>query len=316
MECFITQPVHDSALTFLKEHGIAVRHATVPDMETVVREIGAADAVITRDIGLSRDAIAAAPHLRIISCHGVGTNRIDMAAAQERGITVTNTPGVNSQSVAELTIGLMLASARDLCRADHAVRQHDWQFRYTCEGMELHGKTLGLVGFGAIARKVAVIAGAGLGMRVIAWSPSMAADCFAQHGVERCNTLEELLGRSDVVSIHRAGKQDDPPLMTQSALRLMQPHALLINVGRGFAIDQDALARILAEKRIRGAALDVMRVEPPAEDDPLLCAPALLLTPHLGGTTQEALQRMALTCAQQVLAALSGLAPEHRVGLP
>ncbi|WP_240906359.1 hydroxyacid dehydrogenase [Komagataeibacter xylinus] len=313
MECFITQPVHEAAIAFLNRHGITTRYASAPDMQVVIREIGGADAVITRDLGLDRNAIAAAPNLKIISCHGAGTNRIDVAAAHERGITVTNAPGANSQSVAELTLGLMLASARNICTADMAVRQGNWQCRYNAGGMELHGKTLGLVGFGTIARKVAVIAGAGLGMRVVAWSPSVPAEVFGQHGVERITELNALLQMADVVSIHRSGSQADRPLIDADALANMQPHAILINVGRGFAVDCADLAQALETGRIRGAALDVLPQEPPPMDNPLLKAPHLVLTPHLGGTTEEALRQLALICAHQVLAVLSGREPEHLV---
>lgn len=311
MECFITQPVHEAAIAFLNSHGVKTRYATKPDMQTVVQEIGTADAVITRDLGFDKQAIQAAPNLKIICCHGAGTNRIDVDAAYERGVLVTNTPGANSQSVAELTVGLMLASARRICEADHAVREDRWSFRYAAQGLELHGKTLGLIGFGAIAQKVATIAGKGLGMRLISWSPSVPAAVFAEYGVEQTLYLEELLENADVVSVHRSGKPTDNPLIQASTLALMRPHAILINVGRGFAVDSDDVAYALQEKRLHGAALDVFQQEPPPADTPLLQAPSLILTPHLGGTTQEALQRLALICAHQVLDALLGKKPDH-----
>lgn len=313
MECFITQPVHEAAIAFLNSHGIATRYASNPDMQTVTREIGSADAVITRDLGLDRQAILAAPNLKIISCHGAGTNRIDVTTAYERSILVTNTPGANSQSVAELTVGLILASARNICQADHAVRQGNWDFRYSAQGIELHGKTLGLIGFGAIAQKVATIASKGLGMRCIAWSPSVPAAVFTEHGVEQSHNLEELLKNADVVSIHRSGKTTDKPIIEASTLALMRSHAILVNVGRGFAVDSADLAQALEDGQLHGAALDVLQQEPPPRDAPLLRAPSLIVTPHLGGTTQEALQRLALICAHQVWDVLTGKKPEHLV---
>ncbi|NIE79501.1 hydroxyacid dehydrogenase [Asaia sp. As-1742] len=313
VECFLTQPVHPVALTYLKDHGISTRFATRLDAETVEKEIGDADAVITRDFGLHRAAIDAAPQLRIIACHGAGTNRIDMAAARERGIIVTNTPGTNSQSVAELTIGLILASARQIVAADSAVREGDWAYRYRCNGMELHGKTLGLIGFGAIARKVSSIARLGLGMNVSSWSPSVPPALMLEHQVVCHSTLESLLATSDVISIHRAGTNHNTPLLDAQMLGAMRPGAFLVNVARGSVIDQNALLAALECGKIAGAALDVLASEPPPADDPLLNARAVTLTPHLGGTTEEALQRMALKCAMQVRDALDGSAPEHRL---
>ncbi|MGG6430745.1 hydroxyacid dehydrogenase [Acetobacter ghanensis] len=313
MECFITQPVHEAAITFLNSHGIATRYASNPDMQTVIGEIGSADAVITRDLGLNRQAILAAPNLKIISCHGTGTNRIDVSTAYERNVLVTNTPGANSQSVAELTVGLMLASARTICEADQAVREGNWAFRYVAQGVELHGKTLGLIGFGAIAQKVATIAGKGLGMRCIAWSPSVPATIFAEHGVEQTHNLEDLLRTVDVVSIHRSGKTTDRPLINSTTLALMRPRAILVNVGRGFSVESTDLARALEQGHLHGAALDVLPQEPPAMDAPLLKVPSLILTPHLGGTTLEALKRLALICAHQVRDVLAGKKPDHLV---
>jgi D-3-phosphoglycerate dehydrogenase len=313
VECFITQPVHEAAITFLNNHGIATRYASRPDMRTVIEEIGSADAVITRDLGLDRQAILAAPNLKIISCHGAGTNRIDVPTACERNILVTNTPGANSQSVAELTVGLMLASARNICEANQAVREGNWGFRYSAHGMELHGKTLGLIGFGIIAQKVATIAGRGLGMRCIAWSPSVPASIFTEHDVEQVHHLEDLLKNADVVSNHRSGKATDTPIINASTLALMHPDAILINVGRGFSVESTDLAHALEEGRLHGAALDVFQQEPPSATSPLLKAPSLIVTPHLGGTTQEALRQLALICAHQVRDALTGTQPEHIV---
>ncbi|GBR54291.1 D-3-phosphoglycerate dehydrogenase [Neokomagataea thailandica NBRC 106555] len=313
LECFITQPVHDAALKFLNERGIATRYASAADMPTVIREIGGADAVITRDLGLDRSAIERAEKLKIISCHGAGTNRVDKVVAKEKGIIVTNAPGANSQSVAELTIGLILSCARNVKDADRAVRDDDWGFRYRTNGIELEGKTLGLIGFGTIAQKVTKIARNGFGMRVIAWSPNVPQAVFDNYGVSRCETVEVLLADADVISLHRAGEQGDTPLINARTLGMMKPRAILVNAGRGFAIDQYDLAQALRAQCLHGAALDVLQHEPPQTDDPILRAPSLILTPHLGGTTEEALERMAVTCANQVFTALTGGEPAFRI---
>lgn len=309
--CFIAQKIHSDAVTYLNEAGIKTCYATLPTMETLIREIGDADAVITRDLGFSEEALKAAPNLKIISCHGSGTNRIAKAAAAERGVLVTNAPNTNSRSVAEMTIGLLLAVVRGLCEADRAVREGNWEFRYTGRGMELHTRTLGLVGFGAIARHVAQIAGQGLGMRVMAWSPSVPADVFEAAGVIRADSLDDLLVASDVLSLHRPAQGSGHPTIDVSALSRMKQGAILINTSRGGEVDGPALAKALKTGHLGGAGLDVMSPEPPLADDPLLHAPNVVLTPHIGATTEQALRRMAMLCASQVQDALAGRVPLH-----
>lgn len=309
--CFITQQIHPDAETYLNNAGIRTRYATAPTLEAVIREVGDADAVITRDLGFSEEALDAAPNLKIISCHGSGTNRIAKAAAAARGVLVTNAPNTNSRSVAEMTIGLLLAVVRRICEADRAVREGNWEFRYTGKGMELHTRTLGLVGFGAIARHVAQIAGQGLGMRVMAWSPSVPADVFEAAGVIRANSLDDLLVASDVLSLHRPAQGSGRPTIDASALSRLKQGAILINTSRGGEVDGPALAEALEAGHLGGAGLDVMSPEPPLPDDPLLRAPNVVLTPHIGATTEQALRRMAMMCASQVQDALAGRVPPH-----
>ncbi len=309
--CFITQKIHPDAVTCMNEAGIRTRYATVPTMEAVVREIGDADAVITRDLGFSEEALKAAPNLKIISCHGSGTNRIAKVAAAGRGVLVTNAPNTNSRSVAEMAIGLLLAVVRRICEADRAVREGNWEFRYTGNGTELHTRTLGLVGFGAIARHVAQIAGQGLGMRIMAWSPSVPTEVFEAAGVVRAESLDDLLGASDVLSLHRPAQGTGRPTIDAQALSRLKRGAILINTSRGGEVDGPALAKALETGHLGGAGLDVMLSEPPLADDPLLRAPNVVLTPHIGATTEQALRRMAMMCAGQVQDALAGRVPPH-----
>lgn len=314
--CFITQPIHPDAVAYLNGAGVATRYASRATMEAATAEIGGAEAVITRDLGFDEAAIRAAPNLRLVACHGSGTNRIAVAAAAERGIWVTNAPNTNSRSVAELTMGLILAAARRIPVADRAVRDGQWDFRYAAGGIELAGKTLGLIGFGAIARHVAAMAGAGFGMRVVAWSPNVPDAVFAQAGVMRVDGVEALLRSADIVSLHRpAGAAGATPI-DAAALALLKPGALLVNTSRGTAIDSAALVAALQAGTLAGAALDVLVREPPLAHDPVLSAPGLILTPHLGGATGEALRRTAMLCAQQVIDALAGRTPAHCVQPP
>lgn len=314
--CFITQPIHPRAVRFLHEQGVQTRFASQPTMEAVIAEVGDAEAVITRDLGFSADAIAAAPCLCIIACHGSGTNGIAVAAAARRGIPVTRAVNANSRSVAEMTIALMLAAARKICAADTAVRQGNWDFRYEGPGIELHGRTLALLGFGAIARHVAQIAGAGLGMKVMAWSPSVPEDVFAAHGAGRVEDIGDLLRQADVLSLHRPGDASGRPLLDRHNLSLLKPDTLIVNTSRGSAIDTQALRDLLVAGDLKAAALDVLPQEPPAPDEPALSAPSLILTPHIGATTEEALVRMAMMCVHQIIDCLAGRTPAHVISPP
>ncbi|WP_281799055.1 NAD(P)-dependent oxidoreductase [Komagataeibacter rhaeticus] len=314
--CFITQPIHPQAVQFLHEQGFETRFASRPTMEAVIAEVGDAEAVITRDLGFSAEAVAAAHGLRIIACHGSGTNRIAVAAAARRGIPVTRAVNANSRSVAEMTIALMLAAARKVCAANTAVRQGNWNFRYERPGIELHGKTLALVGFGAIARHVAQIAGAGLGMKILAWSPSVPEDIFATHGVERIGDIGDLLRQADVLSLHRPADASGQSLLDRHHLSLLGPDTIIVNTSRGSAIDTEALRDLLLAGDLRAAALDVLPQEPPAPDESALSAPSLILTPHVGATTEEALMRMAMTCAYQIIDCLAGRTPAHVISPP
>ncbi|AQS85821.1 MAG: NAD(P)-dependent oxidoreductase [Acetobacter aceti] len=311
--CFITQPIAKEAVAFLRQQNVTVRFASSMTMATVIKEVGAADAVITRDLGFSAAAVAAAPALRLIACHGSGTDRIAVDAAKTRGIVVTRALGSNSRSVAELTIGLMLTVARRICEADRAVRANDWVFRYRGAGMELHGKTLGLVGFGAIAREVARIAAAGFGMNVRAWSSSVEASVFAEHGVTMMSDLPSLLRSSDVISLHRpAGRGGDvSPVISDETIRDLRSGSILLNTSRGVAVDRDALLAALQSGRLAGAGLDVLAEEPPEPDDRLLQCEGVVFTPHVGAATTDALVRTAMMCAHQVMDVFAGRIPPH-----
>ncbi len=312
-QCLVVQPIHTAGLVALEQAGITPILASSSDTATVAREIMGAVAVVTRDAGLKAAAMEAAPMLRIIASHGAGTNAIDVGHARKRGIIVVNTPGANARSVAEHAIGLMLAVMRRSVEADRAVREGSWAFRYAGGMGELHGKTLGLVGFGAIARITAHIAGAGFGMQVFAWSPSTPGEAFTQSGVTRVDGLEALLGMSDVVSLHRPLRPDTVGMIDAAALAAMRPGAILVNTARGELVDATALREALVSGRLRGAGLDVFAVEPPSPEDPLLQLANVVLAPHSGGATEDALRGTALRCATQIIDVLAGRAPAHPV---
>lgn len=312
-ECFIVQPIHPAGLDRLRTGGVMPRIASAHDMATVAREVGGCVAVVTRNAGLDAAAMDAAPTLRIIANHGVGTNKIDLKHAALLGIPTVFTPTANARSVAEHAIALTLALARKVIPADAAVRGCNWQLRYDATMTELHGKTMGLAGFGTIGRMTGAIARHGFGMRLLVFSPSTPDAALAEAGAERAATLEALLAEADVVSLHRPLRPDTRNMIDAAALARMKTTAFLVNTARGELVDTAALAEALHAGRIAGAAQDVFKVEPAPADEPLLHAPNSVLAPHIGGVTEEAMRETALQCADQILDVLAGRRPPHLV---
>jgi D-3-phosphoglycerate dehydrogenase len=258
---------------------------------------------------LSAGTIAAAPRLRVIGRHGVGVDNIDVAAATARRIPVVFVPGTNAASVAEHTIGMMLALCKRLLTLDQAVRRGQWQARDTTVGVELAGKTLGVIGLGAIGREVATRCRAALGMRVMGYDPYAPADLPVD--VERVTALEPLLREADVVTFHVPLTPETRGMLGPHELSLLKPTALVLNISRGGVIDEAATADALRAGRIAGAAVDVFSPEPPPRTHPLLAAPNTILSPHAAAHTEEALKRMAVALAEGVLAVLRGEQPRH-----
>jgi D-3-phosphoglycerate dehydrogenase len=312
-ECLIVQPIHQAGIDALESAGITARRASAQDMETIAREIGNADAVITRDAGLNAAAMDAAPKLKLISNHGIGTNKIDVAHAHSLDIPISFTPTANALSVAEHALMLMLACAKRTVEADAAARRGDFRFKFSGGMIELSGKTLGIAGLGTIGRHLARIARTGFGMRVLVWSPSADAALIAEVG-ERAGSLDELLAQSDVVSLHRPARPDTIHMMNAETLAQMRQGAILINTARGALIDEAALAAALKAGQLRAAGLDVFDPEPidPATS-PLVGLPNVVLAPHVAGSTEDALKTTALACSEHVIAALGGRRPSDLV---
>lgn len=231
------------------------------------------------------EALEACPKLKLISIWGTGTDNVDLPAAAARGVTVTNTPGANAIAVAEHTVALMLAAAKQLASADQAMRQGGWPRNLV---PQLRGKRLGLVGTGLIGREVATMA-KGLGMQVVAWTfhPSARlADSLGLRYVE----LDELLRTSDIVSLHLRATPETRHFLNRARLAMLKPGAILVNTARGALIDEAALVDCLREKKVACAGLDVFETEPLPAGHPLLGLPNVLLTPHAAGMTPEVIQ--------------------------
>ncbi len=278
--------------------------------EQLEQIIGNYDALIVRSRTKVIDrVIAAGRRLRVIGRAGVGTDNIDMKAVRERNITVINTPTASSVSVAELTIGLMIALARNIAQATAAVKQGSWtpkKFR----GAEIVGKTFGVVGLGRIGKEVAKRALA-LGMQVIAHDPFVET-LPPELSLVELRGLNRLLATSDFISIHVPFLPNTKDLIDERAFALMKPTTYLICCARGGVVNEDALLRALQEDRLAGAALDVFAIEPPGKH-PLLSDNRVISTPHLGALTREAQAKASVDVAWGVIDVLQGQNPQYQV---
>ncbi len=312
MDCFLIEPIHPVGIEAIRRQGIAVRRSSAPNLATVAAEIGGADIVVTRGTGINAAAIDAAARLGLICHHGVGLNAVDVAHATARSIPVTYTPDANIQSVAEQAILLMLAVARRVVSADKAMRAGDYDFKYRNLGMEMAGKTLGIVGFGRTGRAVAKIAAAGLGMRIAVYTRNPSANA-ATASYRWCATLHELLAESDVISIHAPLTETTRNMIAAAELAAMRPHAILVNVSRGGVVDESALDSALRNATIAGAGIDVFTSEKAGSRPSFADLDNVVLSPHLGGVTTESMVRIANQIADQISSAVKGVHPANLV---
>ncbi len=306
-DCVIVQPIALPGVDLLRRAGLVVFEAPSTGLEILRPHLATARAAITRNEGLSAEAIAAAPNLVLIASHGTGTDRIALDAAAARGIRVVSTPGTNARSVAEHALALILACAKQLTTADRAVRQGDWAIRERLQTVEISDRTLGLVGFGHVARHLAQMA-LGIGLRVLCRSAHASPKELAAQGVEHMTDIRELLAVSDIVSLH--GRPERGAILDSAKLGLMRKHAILVNTARGALLDENALAAALRQGRLAAAALDVFQHEPLPAGSPLLDCPNLILSPHIAGASAEAKDRTALEVARKVVEGLGLAMPD------
>ena len=303
MRVLVTEKLSDAGLALLRERfQVDVREDLARG--DLAAEIGPYDALVIRSATrVSADVLEAAPRLKVVARAGIGVDNVDVEAATRRGVMVVNAPQSNTISAAEHTMALLLAQARNVPQANTELHAGRWD-RGRWEGVELAGKTLGLVGLGRVGTLVAARA-QGFGMRVIAFDPYVSTERAKELGVDVMPTLESLLVQSDFVSIHLPGSPETDGLIGEHQLDMLKPGARLVNTSRGGIVDEDALVKALEEGRVAGAALDVFAVEP-ATDSPLFGFDQVVVTPHLGASTVEAQDKAGTTVAEMVRLALEG----------
>jgi len=303
---------HEEEIKMLKKGGGVVKFIPTPSKEELIEECKDADALIVGIAEVTEELIKQSNKLKIIARHGIGYDNIDVKTATEEGIFVTNTPGVNIQSVAEFTFGLILSLVRNIASADVNMKSGGWR-KKDYWGIELEEKTIGIIGFGKIGRRVGILAKC-FGMKVLAYDPYISEEKISKVGAKKVN-IENLLANSDIISLHVPLTGETDGLIGEREISLMKKEAYLINVSRGKIVQEKALYKALVDKQIAGAALDVFSEEPPV-DYSLIKLPNVVATPHIAAWTETARKRMALTAAEQVIMALQRRVPTYSVNSP
>jgi D-3-phosphoglycerate dehydrogenase / 2-oxoglutarate reductase len=273
-----------------------------------VYQIGAARDEIAGHFHANADLLRRAPNLLLVSSNGAGFDPVDVEACTAAGVVVVNQSGGNAHSVAEHAVGMLLTLSKRIIEADRALRRDPNINRNALMGTEAEGKTIGIVGLGNVGRRIAALCNGLFRMKVLAYDPYLSAAEMAARGGEKVE-LDDLLRRSDYVSISCPLTKDNRGMIGARQFALMQRHAYFITTARGFIHDETALADALRQKLIAGAGLDVWAKEPPPPDHPLLQFDNVLASPHTAGVTKEARENMGKIAAEQVLGALDGQRP-------
>lgn len=263
-----------------------------------------AEGLVVRTGRIDATVMDAAPRLKVISKHGVGVDNIDLQAAAERGIPVLVATGANAVSVAEHAIALMLSCVKRIVTLDDGLRAGRWE-KPGYSGREIAGETLGLLGLGAISQATGRI-GKGLGLALAAYDPYAPDSAFDALGIVRCASLEDLLERSNILSLHCPLTSQTRRIINADSIARMPEGAYIVNTARGGLIDEGALLTAIQSGHLAGAGLDTFALEPPAVDHPFFAEPRIVLTPHIAGVTQEANARVGVEAVRGILQILAG----------
>ncbi len=317
---FVTRRIPDVGIDAITAEfqTIIWEQETPPSKSDIIQNAHGCNGIVTLlSDTIDADVIKSLPLLRVISQYAVGFDNIDISAATNRGIVVTNTPGVLTETTADLTWALIMSACRRIVEADRYVREGDWKVAWGPKmllGRDIHKATLGIIGLGRIGRAVARRA-AGFSMRILYYSRTRNNGTKAterETGAQRTD-LKTLLKESDIVTIHVPLNEDTHDMITSDELAMMKPGAVLVNTSRGPVVDEKALYHSLKSGHLGGAGLDVFRREPVSLKNPLLQLSNVVVTPHIGSATIAARDRMAQICAENLIAALKGTTPQYVV---
>lgn len=307
MTVFLDEYINPQARKRLEEYATVVNHFDNPE---------AIDGIILRVYPVDAELMKKCKNLKVIGKHGVGCNTIDLEAAKRLGITVVNTPRANTNSVAELIVGEILDIARNITTAHNKSKNGEFTTVAPKEmtGMELTGKTLGLIGTGNIAQRTAAILTGGFGMKVVAYDPYVSAESMEKLGYQKYENVGDMIAQADVINISVPLTPGTKDLVSGEVFDRFRPGAILVNAARGGIVNEQDLYEALTSGKLRAAACDSFVTEPPsAENTALYNLPNFVGTPHIGATTYEALERMGTEIVDEVLQVLNGGEAKNRV---
>ena len=314
MKVYIPFDAQPETRQMLEEAGLEVALSYATNKEELLKEIPDADAALVRSLPYDREVLQAASRLKVIGRVGVGYDAIDTKAAEELGIWVGIALGANGNSVAEHTMALMMALSKNLVLVNNHLKDGDFDIRTRVVGCELRGKTLGILGVGAIGRMVAAMAHDGFGMEIIGY------DAFISPAikpyVKMLDSVEAVLKQADYISLHMPATPETTGMINHKTLALMKPTAFLVNCARGAIVNEKELYEALRDHVIAGAGLDVFVGDRPQPDNPLLTLDNVIVTPHYAAYTIESAKAMENMAAQAVIDVLSGGEPKHPVNHP
>lgn len=301
---YLSEYIHPEAVEQLNKNVMVV---------TDFKQIDKIDAIILRNITITREMMQKATKLKVISKHGVGCNTIDLLAAKELGKTVLFTPTTNVNSVAEMIVGLILNLYRHITEANSGVRENKYKTiaPQGLIGNEIGGKTVALIGLGNVNRSAASMLKNGFGVKLNGYDPYVSSELADQLGIRKCLTLEETVMGADIVTVSVPLVESTKNLISGKIFDCFKPSAILINTARGGIVNEDDLFHALVGKKVKAAACDVFLHEPPTTENKLLTLNNFCATPHIGGSTEEALYRTGMEVVQETISVLNGNLPKH-----
>jgi D-3-phosphoglycerate dehydrogenase len=308
----LVEKIDEAGLRLLGGIG-EVKIASRASEEPLMEESKDVDAIVIRALGrITAKIMDSAPRLKVVGRHGVGVDNIDVEAATRRGIPVVYTPEAKAEAVADHTIGLIIALAKNIVQGNCALKfKGNWNFRYEQHGIDVYGKTLGIIGLGRIGGRVAKRA-KGFDMKVLVYDPYVNKDSASKVEVKLVD-LGTLLASSDFVTVHVPLTEETRKLLGEREFNLMKPGAFLVNTSRGGVMEERAMIRALSTGRLAGAGLDVLEKEPPDPANPLFKFDNVVVTPHMASHTVESLRKMAIEVADGVVKVLKGETPTNVV---
>ena len=313
---FIPQDVAIEGKKYLTERGYEIKMGNGTTEADLIRDVADCDAILLRTAKITRKVLEAGKNLKIVARHGAGYDNVDLQAASELGIYVTNTPDATTNSVAEFTLGAIIAVTKRTFLMNRALLDGNFSYRNSHKGIDLQGRTLAIIGFGRIGRCVARKAHFGLEMNIIAYTPHNTPENNTHDNIPdyvKSVSWEEALSTADVVSLHMPANESNMGCFGAKEFAMMKNTAFFVNCARGELVKEHELAKAIESGEIAGAFVDVYSPEPPEADNPLLKLKNVSATPHIASNTEECMALMAVQAASQIHKVLSGEKPDWLV---